>query len=227
MWVLVPLLVGASLVASWFVLRHWPFGGAFPVWLSWVFDNRFADSYSGVQTIIDRASVTSGMRVLDAGCGPGRLTIPLARRVEVSGEVVALDVQEGMLARVRARAAKLGLTNVRTLRTPLEECSNVPELQTAAFDRALLVTVLGEVPDREAALAGLHTALKPGGILSITEFIIDPDYVPHRMVVALAQRSGFERDRIFGNALMFTANFRKPERDYPVFSRDDSSLLPP
>lgn len=48
------------------------------------------------------------MRVLDAGCGPGRLTIPLARQVGPTGEVVALDVQQGMLKRVRKNAARGG-----------------------------------------------------------------------------------------------------------------------
>lgn len=210
-WLLIPLLVATSLVLSWFVLRHWAGGGPCPVWLSWFFANRWADSYSGVQTIIERASARSGMRILDAGCGPGRLTIPLARLVGPSGEVVALDMQEGMLARVRAHAARLGLTNVRTLQAPLEQGSKTSELQSGGFDRVLLVTVLGEVPDRDAALAGLHAALKPGGILSITELIIDPDYVPHRTVTRLAQRAGFQQDRRFGNLLMFTANFKKPE----------------
>lgn len=211
LWLLIPLLVAASLVLSWLVLRNWPERGACPVWLSWFLDNRFADSYSGAETIIERASVSGGMRVLDAGCGPGRLTIPLARRVGPHGEVVALDVQEGMLTRVRDRAAQLGLTNVRTVRAALEQYSTTREPGDAGFDRAVLVTVLGEVPDREAALRGLYSALKPGGILSITELILDPDYVRRPTVGELAGRCGFQSDRAFGNPLMFTVNFRKPE----------------
>jgi len=37
-----------------------------------------------------------GMAVLDAGCGPGRLAIPIARQVGPQGEVVAMDIQAGM-----------------------------------------------------------------------------------------------------------------------------------
>jgi len=40
----------------------------------------------------------------------------------------------------------------------------------------VLVTVLGEVPDREAALREIFDALKPGGILSVTEIIFDPHF---------------------------------------------------
>ncbi|MBV7335912.1 class I SAM-dependent methyltransferase [Chloroflexi bacterium TSY] len=42
------------------------------------------------------------------------------------------------------------------------------------FDRAVLVTILGEIPDRRAALAAIFDALKPGGTLTITGVLLDP-----------------------------------------------------
>lgn len=42
------------------------------------------------------------------------------------------------------------------------------------FDYALLVAVLGEIPDRATGFRRIFAALKPGGILSITEGIVDP-----------------------------------------------------
>lgn len=193
MLVLIPLAVATALVISWFGLRHFAGPGPLPVWLAWFFDNPVADSWSGVHTIINRAGISSGMRVIDAGCGPGRLTIPLALRVGPRGEVVALDVQEGMLSRVQERATEAGLSNIRTVAVALEDCSSIAALQGATFDRVFLVTVLGEVPDRDAALSGLCSALKPGGILSVTELILDPDYVPLRTVQRLAHRRAFRR----------------------------------
>ncbi len=50
--------------------------------------------------------------VLDACCGPGRLTIPLARRVR---QVTALDAGKNMLRFCAENAAKAGVTNVQTL----------------------------------------------------------------------------------------------------------------
>ena len=203
------LLIGAVLT-GWLVSRWVGRGKPYPVWLSGLLDNPLTEALSGITTVIDRAGVTGGMRVLDAGSGPGRLTIPLARCVGASGEVVALDVQQGMLEKVRRRAAKYGLNNIRTLRAALESKAEVPELGAADFDCALLVTVLGEVPDREAAMRALYSALKPGGLLSVTELIIDPDYQSRTQVRNLGQRAGFEIERSYGTALAFTQNLRKP-----------------
>ena len=50
--------------------------------------------------------------VLDIGCGPGRITVPMARR---SASVTALDSSEGMLAQCRSNCEAAGVTNVQTL----------------------------------------------------------------------------------------------------------------
>lgn len=203
-------LLIATLTMGWFVLRRVGRGRPCPVWLSGLLDNPVTDMLSGTDILVERAGVLQGMRVLDAGCGPGRLTIPLARRVGASGAVVALDVQEGMLARLRLRAAEQGLSNIRTIHAGLGAGADVEVLRTANFDRVLLVTVLGEIPDREIAMRALYSALKPGGLLSVTELIIDPDYQSRRQVRALGQRVGFDLDRSYGNRLAFTQNFRRP-----------------
>jgi len=208
----VGLLVVATVITAWFVSRYAGQGKPYPVWMSGLLDNPMTDKLAGITTLLERASVTEGMRVLDAGCGPGRLTIPLAQRVGGGGEVVALDVQEGMLDRVRRRAAEHGLSNIRTLRSALEAVTEVQELRAADFDRVLLVTVLGEVPDPERAMRVLYSALRPGGLLSVTELIIDPDYQHRSRVRSLGQSAGFEIERSYGTALAFTQNFRKPVR---------------
>lgn len=207
---LAALVVVATIAAGWFVLRLAGRGRPYPVWLSGLIENPLTARLSGITTLIERAGVTEGMRVLDAGCGPGRLSIPLARRVGSRGQVVALDVQEGMLEQVRRRAAEQRVNNIRTLRSALEANAEVPELRAADFDRALLVTVLGEIPDPERAMRTLYSSLKPAGILSVTELIIDPDYQPRNRVRTLGQHVGFEIEGSFGTPFAFTQNLRKP-----------------
>lgn len=180
-----------------------------PAWLAWLLDNPYMRAVAGSAMLLDRAGVGQGMRVLDAGCGPGRLTIPAAERVGPEGEVVALDVQEAMLARVRRNVAARGLANVRTVLGGIESVTALPGIDAGTFDRALLVAVLGEVPNREGAMRALHVALKPGGLLSVTEVIPDPHYQTRDTVRSLAERAGFQLSECHETPLSFTLNLRR------------------
>ena len=210
MYALIALGLSGAALLCWIALRKRGRGKPFPVRLSGLIVHPVVEALSRISTTIDRADVKPGMGVLDAGCGPGRVTIPLARHVLPDGVVMALDLQEGMLAQVRERAVRAGLTNIRTVCAPLSSDTPIAELQQPTFDRAILVTVLGEVPDPTDALRTLYTALKPRGVLSVTEILIDPDYISRETVIQMAADAGFRIDRQFGNLLMFTVNFRKP-----------------
>jgi SAM-dependent methyltransferase len=178
-----------------------------PSWLSWMveLDNPFT-RVNRAQFIVDHLGLDPGMTVLDAGCGPGRVTVPLARAVGPEGEVVALDVQEGMLARAREKVEAAGLENVRYLRAEL----GGGELPPDAFDRAVLVSVLGEIPDQAAALEELYGALKPGAVLSITEVIFDPHFQRREAVVRVAEGAGFREKDFLGKRLAYTMHEEKP-----------------
>jgi tRNA A58 N-methylase Trm61 len=81
-----------------------------PAWLGWMveIDNPIFRNDSA-RVIIEHLDLRPGMHVLDFGCGPGRLTIPAAKTILPAGEVTALDIQEKMLARVRAKAVQENL----------------------------------------------------------------------------------------------------------------------
>lgn len=179
-----------------------------PPWLSSFLENPYMDAVAGSSLIVDRLNLAPAMKILDVGCGVGRITIPAAEKVLPNGEVVALDGQPAMLKEVEKRIAAKNLTNVRTLFSRIDQS----ELEQNTFDRALLVTVLGEIPDREAALQHISAALKPGGLLSITEVIPDPHYQFYGTVRRLAEAAGFQFDRYYGNWLAFTVNFIKPDQ---------------
>jgi ubiquinone/menaquinone biosynthesis C-methylase UbiE len=70
--------------------------------------------------------------------------------------------------------------------------------------------VLGEIPDKQAALREIHGALKPGGILSVTELLPDPHYQPQGKVRRLAAGAGFRLQARHGTWFAFTLNFQKP-----------------
>jgi ubiquinone/menaquinone biosynthesis C-methylase UbiE len=120
--------------------------------------------------------------------------------------VLAVDIQPRMLERLEARIAERGVRNVETLLAGLGD----GKLPAERFDVAFLVTVLGEIPDAPAALREIHRALRPGGVLSVTEVIPDPHYQPVARVRALASEAGFAEQRYFPGAVSFTLNLAKP-----------------
>jgi ubiquinone/menaquinone biosynthesis C-methylase UbiE len=188
------------------LIRRWYPRMPCPSSLSFLLENPFMNRVAGAQLLLDRADVAPGMRVLDVGCGPGRITLPVALRVGANGEVVALDIQPAMLQRVQKKMEAQGVTNVRLLHAGAGE----GKTELEAFDRAFLVTVLGEIPDKTAALCEIFNALKPGGILSITEVFPDPDMQTPGAIRRLAQEVGFEADGKMGSFPAFTMNLVKP-----------------
>ena len=177
-----------------------------PSWLSWMveMDNPFTKT-NRASVIIDLLGLQPGMKVLDAGCGPGRLAIPAAKAIGSQGELTALDLQAGMLARVQEKARTAGLSNIRLMQVYLGK----GKLEKAYYDRAMLVTVLGEIPEQEAALQEIYQALKPGGILSVTEVIFDPHFQSRESVQRVAGRVGFREAGFFGKRLAYTMHFEK------------------
>jgi precorrin-6B methylase 2 len=105
-----------------------------PVWLRWFveLDNPFTSTNRSA-VIVRQLDLRPGMRVLDVGCGPGCVTVPLAQAVGSDGEVVAIDVQQGMLDRAKQRADTANVRNIRFLQTHVGESS----LDVQPADRAI------------------------------------------------------------------------------------------
>jgi ubiquinone/menaquinone biosynthesis C-methylase UbiE len=177
-----------------------------PSLLAWGLENPVLQRLAGTQRVLDRLDFRPGQRVLEIGPGPGRLLIPAAHRVLPGGEAVGIDIQPGMIARLKARAERAGVTNLKVI---LGDATH-PHVPEASFDIVFLCTVLGEIPDRAAALKECWRALKPGGVLSVTESLGDPHYQARSTVKRLAEATGFQLRSVQGGWWMFTASFVKP-----------------
>ncbi len=177
-----------------------------PAVFAWVLENDFMERRGGSAAVVERLGLQPGMRVADVGCGPGRLTLPIAGRVAPSGEVVALDLQLRMIERLERRLRERNVTNVRVVHGGAGD----GKLPQDYFDRAILVTVLGEIPDRLRALKEIRSSLKPGGFLSITEILPDPHYQRLSTVRHLAEAAGFRIGDSIGSLFSFTIHLYRP-----------------
>ncbi len=176
-----------------------------PTWLAWILEGPIMDRVLGTQTTLDRIGLHSGQRVLEIGPGPGRLLVPAARRASPDGEVVGLDIQAGMLEKLRRRAARAGISNLTLVLGDATE----PHSNPGTFDLVYFCTVLGEIPDRLATLRQCYETLRPSGRLSITELFPDPHYQSRSTVRQLAEAAGFRLETAIGPWYFYTANFVK------------------
>jgi ubiquinone/menaquinone biosynthesis C-methylase UbiE len=145
----------------------------------------------------------AGRRLLEVGPGTGYYTHGVAERIGADGRLDIFDVQPEMLDHTISRARARGLSNVVPTRG---DARNLP-YDDGAFDAAYLVTVLGEVPDQEAALGELARVLKPGGRLVVGELYGDPHVVPLGRLRERAEAAGFEYLRRIGPRIGFFAVF--------------------
>lgn len=100
---------------------------------------------------LQRIQLNSNETVLDIGCGPGTLAIPLARRCQ---QVYALDFSQGMLSLLRQYQQQLGLYNILSIqRAWQDDWSDVPQADVVIASRATLVSDLDEAIDKLTAKA--------------------------------------------------------------------------
>ena len=147
-----------------------------------------------------------GERVLEVGPGTGYYTLDVAEWVGPGGSVDILDLQQEMLDHTMRRAGDRSLANI----TPTQSDATALPFENETFDAAFLVTVLGEIPDQDAAMGELARVLKPGGRLVVGELFGDPHYVALRPMRLRAAAAGLGFERRSGNALGYFARFAKP-----------------
>src|SRR4051794_9411458 len=112
-------------------------------------------------------SLEPGQRLLDVGCGPGTITLDLARRV-APGPTLGIDAAADVIAQATAAAVEAGTHGVTFAVADVYDLDQ-PD---ASFDVVHAHQVLQHLTDPVAALRELRRVLRPGGTLAVR----DSDY---------------------------------------------------
>jgi ubiquinone/menaquinone biosynthesis C-methylase UbiE len=145
-----------------------------------------------------------GERILEVGPGTGYYALPVAEWLGPDGTLEIFDLQQEMLDHTLGRAREAGLGNI----VATQGDARALPYDADALDGAYLVTVLGEIPDQEAALRELARVVSPGGRVVVGEVIGDPHWVSPRALRGRAEAAGLRWERQLGSALGYFAVLR-------------------
>ena len=180
--------------------------GVFPPKYAFTLLIPFRNIFLSPRRLIQRLDLNESHNVLEIGPGPGYFSTHAARKLN-NGKLVLLDIQQEMLDMSKKRLCKRGIKNVEYCLTDGLSL----DLESNFFDRVFMVTVLGEVENKENYLKEIYRVLKRDGILSISELAGDPDKIGIEELKSLVCPYGFSVSHIFGRRLNFTINFKKDE----------------
>jgi ubiquinone/menaquinone biosynthesis C-methylase UbiE len=127
-------------------------------------DNRIRRFLQNPEKIL-KPFIRFGITVLDVGCGPGFFTVEMAKMLKGSGKVIAADLQEGMLEKLREKIKGTELEQ----RIKLHKCEKYKINVTEKADFILAFYMVHEVPDQDKLFRELLAILKPGGNILIVE----------------------------------------------------------
>ena len=176
-----------------------------PYEVAWLLESPLRQHMFSRKRNLERIGIKPGETIFELGPGPGFFTLEAARRIGPEGGLYCLDIQLKMIQRIRKKAVEHGALHIWCA---LGDVVQLP-YEDNSFYRAFLITVLGEIRERETALKELFRVLKHEGTLSVTELLLDPHYMTRRRSRTVCQQAGFQFSAIHGNIFEYTLNVTK------------------
>jgi SAM-dependent methyltransferase len=144
-----------------------------------------------------------GERILEIGPGTGYYTLDMAEWVGPQGAVEIFDLQQEFLDHTMGAAKVSGLTNVVPTRG---DATDLP-YEDDSVDAVVLTAVLGEIPDRAAALREIERVLRPGGRLVVGELFGDPHFTTFNSLQGQCGDAALRLEDRSGNWFAYFARF--------------------
>jgi ubiquinone/menaquinone biosynthesis C-methylase UbiE len=154
-----------------------------PSWLSFILYNPVRKAFTRREAILNESGVTGNSIVLEVGAGNGFLTEALAKR---SRKVYAVELQEGMIRKLRKRIARFG-EKVSIIKGDISLISLDEELA----DVCILYYSFHEFGDKEKAADTISRAIKYGGLISIYEPTFEVGKRSMQRTATLFEQRGF------------------------------------
>jgi precorrin-6B methylase 2 len=133
--------------------------------------------------VVAALKIPKGATVVDLGAGVGYFTWRLAQQVGPHGRVIAVDIQPGMLDRMKKNLEERGVTNVEMVLGTAED----PHLPIGVVDLVLIVDVYHELQHPEKTMEHVRRSLKPNGRVVLIEYRRENPDIPisplHKMSV--------------------------------------------
>ncbi|MBM2817158.1 MAG: Methyltransferase type 11 [Ignavibacteria bacterium] len=175
-----------------------------PVEHAGILDNAFRRFLQNPKKILG-SYIKKDMTVLDFGCGPGVFTLEIAKMLCGSGKVIAADLQDGMLEKVRQKLQGTELEQ----RIELHKCTEGAFGVTEKVDFVLAFYVVHEVPNQELLFEEIKSILKPNGMLYIIEPKFHVSKKSFEEMICRLEKNGFEitgRPRVFFSRTVVVRN---------------------
>jgi predicted methyltransferase len=158
-----------------------------PGGIPWL-DRSGRDEEERPDVVINALNLHGGETVADLGAGSGYFTFRIAPKVGTHGKVVAVEIQDEMIAALRERAKEQKAANVEIIKGTESD----PHLSTNSVDVVLMVDVYHELTYPFEVMTAVRKALKPGGRVVFVEYRKEDPKVTikglHKMTVAQLEK---------------------------------------
>src|SRR3989344_2103940 len=121
------------------------------------------------EEIIKNFEVRSGMVVADFGSGIGHYVLAIAKKMNNTGVVYAIDIQKNLLETIKSEAVKQHLSNVEIIWADIEGKEGT-KLANGTLDFAVASNILFQINDKEALAKEIKRTLKSGGRAAVIDW---------------------------------------------------------
>jgi len=175
--------------------------------------------FSDPEHNIEQLMLGQGMKVAEFGVGSGHYALSAGKAVGESGRIYAIDIQRGLLERLKSLTREKSLSNVEIVWGDLE-APNGSKLGSELCDAGIVANVLSQVEDKGSFSREVFRVIKKGGKILLVDWSdsfggLGPhkdDIIKEAEAKALFEKLGFSVEKsIYAGEHHFGIILRKPK----------------